>query len=398
MDIGDNSTVLVIDDNIVVRDSIAVFLSELSYRVVVASNTAEGLDAFHSACPDLIICDMNLAGGSVLDFLKTIFSEMASLPVIVLSDKEVLDDVVEAMKLGASDYLIKPVTELVLLQLSINSSLKRAFIIQENEAYRKRLESINHELESNLELFEADLHAGRHVQISMLPKPPQNIAGYAVNHRVVPSLYLSGDSVDYKPISRNQLLFYIADVSGHGSSSAFITILLRFRTEQIRREYLKGDFEGEFTPASLLDCLNRDLLDTGLDKHITMFVGMLDRNTKTLTYSVAGHHPLPVIYKDGAANFIEISRSSFPVGLVAEADYFEETIPFENSSLTLCSDGILESLPQPLMEDKEKRILELVTQSKGEFQAIREAFELKKLKNVPDDIAVMNISDLQDSK
>jgi len=395
MEKGDNSAVLLVDDDLVVRDGIAKFLSELSYRVVVASDTKEGMDVFHSASPDLVICDMNLAGNCVLDFLRDIFSEVASQAVIVLSDKEVLDDVVEAMKLGASDYLIKPVTELVLLQLSINSSLKRAHIIKENEAYRKRLEDINHALENNLELFQSDQQAGRHVQISMLPKPPQLIAGYEFNHRVVPSLYLSGDLVDYKPISKSKVLFYIADVAGHGSSSAFITILLRFRTEQMRRDFIKSRFQGEFTPANIINELNHDLLDTGLDKHITMFVGMLDRESNSLTYSVAGHHPLPVLYKDGKASFIKVTQSSFPVGLLAEAEYFEETIPFENCSLTLCSDGILESLPQESLEGKENRILEVVEQCGGEFQPIREMFGLKKLKNVPDDIAVMNISDLK---
>ncbi|PCJ39950.1 MAG: fused response regulator/phosphatase [SAR86 cluster bacterium] len=391
---GDNSTVLLIDDDLVVRDSIAAFLSELSYRIVVASDTNEGMEAFHSASPDLIICDLNLAGGSALDFLKTVFSQASSQPVIVLSDKEVLDDVVEAMKLGASDYLIKPVTELILLQLSINSSLNKAHIIKENEAYRKKLESINHELEYNLELFQTDQQAGRLVQISMSPKPPQVIAGYEINHRVVPSLYLSGDSIDYAAVSKHSVLFYLADVSGHGSSSAFITILLRFRTEQMLREQSKGRFSKKLTPPLILSRLNKELIDAGLDKHITMFVGLLNRKDNTLTYSVAAHHPLPVIYKEGKASFIEVKRSSFPVGLLAEAEYFEETIPFEKASLTLCSDGILEALPQTTLEEKEKRILEVVEQSGGEFQPIREAFGLKNLKNIPDDIAVMNISDL----
>ena len=93
MERGDNSTVLVIDDDLVVRDSVAVFLTELSYRVVVASDTNEGLEAFYSSSPDIIICDMNIAGDCVLDFLKSIFSEASAQPVIMLSDKEVLDDV-----------------------------------------------------------------------------------------------------------------------------------------------------------------------------------------------------------------------------------------------------------------------------------------------------------------
>ena len=394
MERGDNKTVLVIDDDLVVRDSIAAFLSELSYRVVVASDAREGMDAFHSSSPDLIICDLNLAGGSVLGFLKTIFSESSALPVIVLSNKEVLDDVVEAMKLGASDYLIKPVRELILLQLSINSSLKKALILKENEAYRKKLETINQELEYNLELFETDQQAGRLVQISMSPNPPKVIAGYKIDHRVVPSLYLSGDSIDYAETSKNSVLFYLADVSGHGSSSAFITILLRFRTEQMLREQNQSRFSKKLTPATILELLNKELIKAGLGKHITMFVGLLDRKDNTLTYSVAAHHPLPIIYQDGKASYITVEKSSFPVGLLAEAEYFEETINFEKASLTLCSDGILETLPQSSLEEKEKRILEVVEQSGGEFQAMRTAFDLKNLHDIPDDIAVMNISDL----
>ncbi|MFL2840998.1 MAG: PP2C family protein-serine/threonine phosphatase [Pseudohongiellaceae bacterium] len=394
MERGDNSTVLVIDDDLVVRDSVAVFLTELSYRVVVASDTNEGLEAFYSSSPDIIICDMNIAGDCVLDFLKSIFSEASAQPVIMLSDKEVLDDVVEAMKLGASDYLIKPVTELILLQLSINNSLNKADIIKENEAYRKKLESINQELENNLELFQTDQQAGRLVQISMSPEPPQVLAGYEINHRVVPSLYLSGDSVDYAAVSKHSVLFYLADVSGHGSSSAFITIFLRFRTEQMIREQSKGRFVKKLAPAQILNRLNIDLINAGIEKHITMFVGLLNRKNNTLTYSVAAHHPLPVIYKEGKVSFIEIKRSSFPVGLLTEAEYFEETIPFTKASLTLCSDGILESLNHTTLEEKEKRILEVVKESEGEFQAIRKAFDLKNLENIPDDIAVMNISDL----
>jgi len=51
-------------------------------------------------------------------------------------------------------------------------------------------------------------------------------------------------------------------------------------------------------------------------------------------------------------------------------------------------------LSQPSLAEKEKRIIEVVEQSNGEFQRIREAFNLKHLNNIPDDIAVMNISDL----
>src|SRR5690606_23952007 len=128
-------------------------------------------------------------------------------------------------------------------------------------------------------------------------------------------------------------------------SSAFITVLLRFRVDQMRREYIQGRFTGQFSPSIILDSLNRDLLDSGLDKHITLFLGLLNCRDKSLTFSVAGHHPLPILYREGLARFIKPTKSSFPVGLSADAQYFEETVPFDEfSSLTLFSDGILEIL------------------------------------------------------
>src|SRR5690606_18286978 len=149
-------------------------------------------------------------------------------------------------------------------------------------------------------------------------------------------------------VSRHEVLFYIADVSGHGSSSAFITILLRFRIEQMRKEYLRGRFNGEFTPARILALLNRDLLQAGLEKHITLFMGLLDDSTNTLQYSVAGHQPLSLVYDHGSADFIPLERSSFPIGLLGEAEYFDETVTLaEDFALVLFSDGIFEALKLP---------------------------------------------------
>src|SRR5690606_17799418 len=159
-------------------------------------------------------------------------------------------------------------------------------LIAENNSYRRKLELINRELAERVENFHHDQQAGRHVQMSILPESPQEICNYRFEHCIIPSLYLSGDSVDYKPISKNKVMFYLADVSGHGSSSAVVTVLLRFRIEQLRREYIRGRFSWHFSPAKILESLNKDLLDTGLDKYITLFLGVLDHNRRIMSYSV----------------------------------------------------------------------------------------------------------------
>jgi len=395
---GDNIVILVIDDDAVVRESIASYLSNLpnhKYRVVLAGSGDEGIDAFHSSCPNLVLCDINMPDHKGFATLDTIFSQNPSQPIIILSDVGNTEDVIRAMRLGVSDYLFKPLEDMEMLGISIENALNRARLIEENTRYRKNLEEINRELEERVEVFQSDQQAGRHVQMRMLPIPPQDINNFHFDHRVIPSLYLSGDSVDYKPISKNKVLFYIGDVSGHGSSSAFVTVLLRFRIAQMLREHIQGRFRTEFSPAYILTLLNKDMLDTGLDKHITACMGILDDSNNTLLYSVAGHHPLPILYSEGSARFIEPKKSSFPIGLMEDAEYFNETLELpEDFALFLFSDGILEHLPGTSMQSKEDRLLEVIASCKGDFKEVKTGLNLHRDIKVPDDIAVLSATGL----
>ncbi len=329
------------------------------------------------------------------DALTTIFTQNPTQAIIILSDVGNTEDVIRAMRLGVSDYLFKPLDDMEMLSISIERARNRSRLIEENTRYRKNLEEINRELEERVEIFQSDQQAGRAVQMRMLPIPPQDINRFHFDHRVIPSLYLSGDSVDYKPISRSKVLFYIGDVSGHGSSSAFVTVLLRFRIAQMLREHIQGRFRSEFSPAYILGLLNRDLLDTGLDKHITVCMGILDDSDNTLLYSIAGHHPLPILYTQGRAHFIEPQKRSFPIGLVQDAEYTNEKISLpDDFALFLFSDGILEHLPGSTMLEKEERLLSVISSCKGDFNEVKTGLNLHRDIKVPDDIAVLSATGL----
>lgn len=386
-------SVLVIDDDHDVIAAITPALTNLQQRVVLASDAIEGLERFHSACPDLVIINIDIPDASKFATIQQLLEQAPDLPIIVLAQRSNTDDLLRALRLGVSDYLMLPLESTAILEHSINNSLRKARLIGENNRIRKKLEQINAELEERVQIFQQDQQAGRHVQINMMPIPPKDIGPFHFNHKVVPSLYLSGDTVDYKPASRHETLFYIADVSGHGSSSAFITVLLRFRIEQMRTEHLRGRFEGEFTPAHLLEVLNRDLIKSGLDKHVTVFMGILNDNSNTLQYSVAGHHPLPVLYQHGVANPIPLARSSFPIGLFDGASYFDETLPIgEDFALVLFSDGILEILKKGEHADKEAYLRQVVQDTKGRFEEIKAILSPAKHAQVPDDIAIMSVT------
>jgi sigma-B regulation protein RsbU (phosphoserine phosphatase) len=392
---GANIVILVIDDDAVVRESIAAYLSNEGYRAVLAASSEEGIDAYHSCCPNIVICDINMPDKKGFETLTTIFTQNPTQASIILSDVGNTEDVIRAMRLGVSDYLFKPLDDMEMLSISIENVRNRSRLIEENTRYRKNLEEINRELEERVEIFQSDQQAGRAVQMRMLPIPPQDINRFHFDHRVIPSLYLSGDSVDYKPISRNKVLFYIGDVSGHGSSSAFVTVLLRFRIAQMLREHIQGRFRSEFSPAYILSLLNRDLLATSLDKHITVCMGILDDTNNTLLYSIAGHHPLPILYTQGKAHFIEPQKRSFPIGLIEDAEYFNDKIELpEDFALFLFSDGILEHLPGKTMQDKEERLLYVIGSCKGDFNEVKTGLNLHRDIKVPDDIAVLSATRL----
>jgi serine phosphatase RsbU (regulator of sigma subunit) len=83
-----------------------------------------------------------------------------------------MSDAVEALRLGAADYLIKPLEDLAVLEHSVRRALDRARLLLENQRYRDKLEAANRELEASLHLLQEDQNAGRQVQMNMLPESP----------------------------------------------------------------------------------------------------------------------------------------------------------------------------------------------------------------------------------
>ncbi|MEH6687830.1 MAG: SpoIIE family protein phosphatase [Halopseudomonas sabulinigri] len=384
------TTLLVIDDDDHVRQRISAHLEHGGYDVLQASDASEGLAAFTAQRPGLVLCDLHLGHGRGFELVREITDSAPDIPVIVVSDSGLMSDVVEALRLGASDYLIKPLDDLVLLEHAVRRSLDRSRLRIENQRIRERLERANRDLENHLKELRDDQAAGHQVQLNMLPASPWVSGDYTFEHRLIPSLYLSGDFVDYFRVSDSQLAFYLADVSGHGSSSAFVTVLLKFMTTRLMYEQRKAENAGriEFKPSDVLSHINRSLIACKLGKHVTMLGGVIDEHKQTLTYSIGGHLPLPMIYADGEARYL--LGKGRPVGLFEDAEYHNEVIDLPAQfSLALCSDGVLDCLEGTTLKEKEARLPQLFAESGGALRGLLAGFGLDPNKTMPDDISVL---------
>lgn len=382
--------ILVVDDDQAVRNSLVAYLEDSGFQVCGVEDGQQGLDYYQTQSVDLIICDLKMPVLGGLELLRALYEQQSQIPVIVISGAGQMSDVVEALRLGASDYFIKPVMDLELLELSVKRSLEQANLLSENLRYRDKLEAANEELKSNLWMLEQDQQAGRAVQKKMLPLTPKRVDAYEFSHCVIPSLYLSGDFVEYVTVGEHYTVFFIADVSGHGASSAFVTVVLKNLAANLRSSYLHHDDQTLLSPAAFLAKVNEEMINLQLGKHVTMCVFCLDLRSNHICYSIAGHLPLPILSTESSASYLQ--GRGRPVGLFADSSYQEHHLELpEKFALTLFSDGILEIIEAEDLQAKEDKLLALFSTGIASTQSTMDLFALNEIQAAPDDIAFMTL-------
>ncbi|WP_111896178.1 RsbU family protein phosphatase GigA [Acinetobacter sp. MB5] len=182
-----------------------------------------------------------------------------------------------------------------------------------------------------------DLPSAAILQKKLLPTPLE-LPNYQIESFFKPSAYLSGDWYDYWKISDKEIIFYLADVSGHGVTSSLLTSWM-------------AAFHGRSkTPRELIKKLNGMLVQENIEKHITMITGILNFETHHLRWSSAGHYPPAILFEPNQPAKI-LNTSSFPLGLTEDLEVEEfECILSKQARFIMCSDGALEPFDGGLSE------------------------------------------------
>ena len=386
---------LVIDDDPFVRDSLLAYLQDVGFAVGTARDAREGFAAFEQFQPDVVLLDLRMPGTGGLDLLKVLSAHPSNTPIIVISGAGDMEDVVQALRYGASDFLFKPIRDMAMLEHAIQRSLEQGRLRRENQRYRQQLEETNRELKQSLLLLQQDQQAGRHVQMKMLPAAMVKFGAYQFSHRIFPSLYLSGDFIDYFTVGERHVVFFIADVSGHGASSAFVTVLLKNLFARKRSDYAHRRDNSILSPPAMLAQVNSELLDTQVGKYATLCVAALDLVENSLNYSVAGHLPVPILCGtlDGRDSCRWLRSDNPPVGLFEDAVYTVESLELpEQFQLTLLSDGVLEVLAGDGLLAKEANLLAAMSPQLTTMDGLVDALGLEGVNEAPDDIALLLIT------
>ena len=135
-----SGTVLVVDDERTLARAVKAFLQESGYEAEVAGNAEEALGLLETLRPDVVFSDVRLPGMDGIELLRRIREFDPAIPVVIMTAYGTIEGAVQAVKLGAFDYLKKPV-DLEELKLLADRARENSQLKQELSYYRRRAAS-----------------------------------------------------------------------------------------------------------------------------------------------------------------------------------------------------------------------------------------------------------------
>ncbi len=254
--------ILVIDDEIYIRDSVIGLLEDFEFEVIDAENGKIGLERFENEHPDLVLCDLRMPEMDGLEVLAKVVEKNPQIPIIIVSGAGNISDTVEALRLGAWDYIIKPIQDMNVLYHAVSKAFERAEFIAEKQKYQRDLEKANKELKISLETIERA--QDKLVQSEKMAALGELVAGVAheintpVGVGVTAASFLDTKTREFKKIyddgelKRSELENYLNVVSEVSNSilinmeraaeliSSFKQVAVDQSSETLRKFNLKG--------------------------------------------------------------------------------------------------------------------------------------------------------------
>jgi sigma-B regulation protein RsbU (phosphoserine phosphatase) len=312
--------ILIVDDTPTNVDAIQGVLQAEGFQTLVACDGPSGRALSRTEKPDLILLDVMMPGENGFETCSRLKSDpsTADIPIIFLSALDDVKNKVIGLRAGGVDYLSKPVHgEEVLARVRVHLRIRengRALIRE----HRARLEEL------------------REAQQSILVRPEEcPEAHFAVYYE--PLEEAGGDFYDVLAVDSDVFGYFVADVSGHGASAAFLTSAIK----ALLRQYAGPVFSPEETMRGV-DAVMRHLL--GAEQYVTACYARLNRRTKRLTVVSAGHPPLILVRHCGTVKTVEMDTS--PLGIFSSLVLQRKDLTVaEGDRFYLYSDGMIESSP-----------------------------------------------------
>ncbi len=346
--------VLIIDDEEVITALFKRFLPRQGYEFHSASNGPDGLKIMEEWKPHLVFLDLKMPGMDGLEVLKRSKEIDKELPVVILTGHGDLASAIQAVKLGAYDFMRKPIDDLESLLVSIDRAIKNYRLSKRNKSLTEELKVINRKLEDKVKLrtkeleetlkkleasqakVQEEIKTVSLVQQNLLPEGPPSRKDLDAGAIYLASSAVGGDYYDYFDRGDEGLSVVIADISGHGLPAAFVMTMVKIMLIHLNRQKapLKETME------TVNDLLFKHI---PTNNFVSMIYGILHPKEMTFNYINAGHEPL--IYVSAQDKRLELLPSKLPfLGIDTDIDFKEDVLRFKSGDkLVFFTDGITEA-------------------------------------------------------
>lgn len=348
------SHVLVVDDEALNRDMLSRRLERAGYLVESAPDGLAALQQVAQRAYDAVLLDVMMPGIDGVEVLRRIRESRSGtdLVVIMATAKDTREDVVESLKLGANDYVTKPLDfPVVLARLETQLKLKRA--VDQIRAMEQNLAQRNALLHEANERMRRDLELAANVQRALLPHGPREFGGVRFAWAYEPCEHLAGDIFNVFPLDQEHVAFYLLDVSGHGVPAALLSVTLSRVLSPVpggssivqRPKGSGGEPQLEPTPpAEVLRLLNQRFpMEGPLLQYFTLVYGVLHLRTREVCFASAAH-PGPVHLRAGHEPKV-LTVPSYAIGWDAITTFEETRVHLgAGDRFVLYSDGLIEAM------------------------------------------------------
>ena len=352
---GDTSEdrILVIDDDPVICQVLSKMLQRGGYKFVETARDAECAQAvLRRGGLGVVITDIRMPGTDGLSLMQWALVNCPGPAWIVLSGGATFDDAVKAVKLGAFDFISKPIVEMESFLVSVRNALWQRKLLAEQLRLQSELGRRNAELRQRVgqleeafnllteqsEIISQDLVRAELVQRALLPQRVPELGSFTFDAYYRPGHKVGGDIYDVVRVDDDHAAFYVADAAGHGVSAAMVAVLFKLRL----RLFDAG--AGQILPPDqVLREVNRAILRecSAPGLFLTAALCQLNLRTGELLVASGGHPPLLLRRANGATE--TIVKTGPALGLTEDAKFTVLSTRLNpGDRLLLYTDGITE--------------------------------------------------------
>jgi sigma-B regulation protein RsbU (phosphoserine phosphatase) len=345
--VEERQKILIVDDE---RFNINVLVDLLkpNYKVMAAISGKQALKAARGdSPPDLILLDIMMPEIDGYEVCRQLKADAATrdIPIIFVTAMGQEDDETKGLELGAADYLTKPISSAI-----VEARVRTQLALKQN---LENLRSAYGVIEAQKQRMQKELDAAREIQMAMLTKDFPDTDIVCVRAELEPAREVGGDLYDVFALDPNRIFFCVGDVSGKGVGAALFMAMTK--------TLLKSRAMNDPSPASIVTHVNEVLeADNDACMFVTLWLGILDLSTGTVTYTNGGHNPPYLCSLDGRVEALSVGHGPV-VAAVGGMVYQESQLQLApGDQLLLYTDGVTEARdPSDALytEDRLERLL-----------------------------------------